>query len=168
MHITIITGEIDSGKTTYLSHMIEKIDSRERIAGIIAHGLYEPGKTRKSGFSIESLATGEERMLLYSTQGERTLAVGRFFMSQENLLWAIDELYASKEATAIVIDELGPLELQRRGYYDVVNWILRSWDGRELFLVIRTELLDKILDIFHLDAYKYTIVYINKNKRTIT
>ena len=148
--IIIITGDIHSGKTTYAVDYIKEQQGKKRLAGIIAHGIYEDHAGEKSGFEIESIATGEKRILISSRYSPDSIAVGRFFISSSSLRWAEDEIRRGIESDSIIVDEIGPLELKKKGYYDVVNWLLDSFDG-DIVLVVRASLVGQVIELFHLD-----------------
>ncbi len=62
-------------------------------------------------------------------------------------------------APTIAVDELGPLELKRQGYYLTVRDLLEHYQGR-LYLVIRDTIIDDMLEILEIDRYKCTIIRI--------
>lgn len=150
--ITIITGDIDSGKTTEAQRMLSR---RENCAGMLAHGLQEE-TSEKYGYEVESVPTGERRVLLRSTPASDSVPVGRFYLDTHTLRWAINQLKAGMTSDTLLVDELGPLELAGGGYYDTVNYLLTHYRG-ELILVIRSGLLEPMLKKLGLQRSQVTV-----------
>ncbi len=161
--ITIITGEINSGKTTQLKHLIETFTDK-RVGGVIAEGLFDNCKDRKSGFTVRSLESGESRLLLSEVEVKGMIPVGRFWMSGEVLTWACDQIKYGINGDIIVIDEIGHLELQCKGYYDVLKLVLDEFLG-ELILVIRKELILQVQELFCLDPDGIDLIQVENRKR---
>jgi nucleoside-triphosphatase THEP1 len=148
MQITVITGAIGCGKTTRLDAYRKRAP---KAAGIIARGLYESQNEKfKYGYELESLKTGERRLLLTSSPKSHLHPVGRFFMDPDVLEWAKTQLLEGMNAPMLVLDELGPLELEGGGYYDTFRTVLSSYQG-ELVLVIRSSILERMLHRLNLD-----------------
>ncbi len=159
LEIYIITGDINCGKTTALIDLLSSDSRAGKAEGVISHGVMEEGTRRKSGYRIESLRTGEQRTLLGSRPQPGSIPTGRFFMYPEVLQWAQEQISCARAAPTIAVDELGPLELKRQGYYLTVRDLLEHYQGR-LYLVIRDTIIDDMLEILEIDRYKCTIIRI--------
>lgn len=142
----IITGPIDSGKSTYLKTLIESaIQDGRTVGGIRAESLLR--SDHKYGYDVEDLKTGDCRPLLRekkewggSIEKDDQL-VGRFILFKSGLHFAEQALRSAVDEPAdlICIDELGPLEAQGGGYAQVLSELIEKYNG-ELLIVVREEL----------------------------
>jgi nucleoside-triphosphatase THEP1 len=135
--IVLYTGPVRSGKTTAL---------RARFEGdATADGLLAPDVDGRR--HVLRLATGELRPLEASAPAE-PVAVGRFTFDGAVFAWARAGLLAACAAApaTVVVDEVGPLELDGRGLEPAVSAAVRL--GREsetrVVLVVRDTLLDRV------------------------
>lgn len=147
MSIIIITGERGCGKSTYAAQLIRKYPD---AGGILTRGYLDPATGRKDLYVIEDVVTKEKRILMEHSPDPRSADVGRFRVNSNSFRWAIEVLEDAKECEPILIDELGPLELSHKGYYDVASKLIES--GRGLILVIRSQILEQMLLLLGLDA----------------
>jgi len=163
---SIITGPIHSGKTTLLKRMIADFRAGEvSVGGILAEALYDE-RGKKTGFDAEDIATGRRIPLVREFQqpllpGDQR--VGRFTVlgrglnsASEVLLEAAgliapaqpEDLSMPAPAAVLCLDEVGPLEMEGKGYYPVLRRILDSYAG-ELVLVGRTEIYDDLAGLLY-------------------
>lgn len=132
--ITIVTGDIRSGKTT----LARDLFTRHDVGGIVAPG-------DNSDRVIMDLSTGTTRRLIGTNDDDDVVRVGRFKLHRPTLDWANDLLlHATKQPTisTIVIDEIGKLELAGGGHAAVIPSLVR-WSlmaNHELVVVVREEL----------------------------
>ncbi len=142
--ITIITGAINSGKTSEAKNYINTKGEFYSCAGILAQGIYEKGFcSHKSGYAVRSIRTGDQRILMSSVSDEANVPVGRFFLYPEAMDWAKGQLQEGMRAEILVVDELGPLELAEKGYYDTVKSLVADYRG-ELVLVMRDSVIEAL------------------------
>ncbi len=149
----ILTGEKNSGKSTLCMHLASVPSFR--LGGFISAGMWEGNE--KTGYQLYRPATGE-RILLASRDRERLsdscAADGKlaFLFSKEAFIraeqWLADDL--SRGVQAVCIDEVGPLELQKQGFYDILRPGRRSDNAAYLF-VVRRSLLPEVTALLSLD-----------------
>lgn len=157
MEIIIITGAVNSGKTTLLRDFFEKEKSQGNFpTGIIAPGIFENGI--KTGFEVIDLSSGESKILA-STEKDKFsgFQAGKFFFSSEAFEFAKKALLNFEHKVIVFLDEVGPLELEGKGYADCLKVLLES-DIQKLYLVIRSSVLRDFLKIY-LTSRKFTIKY---------
>jgi nucleoside-triphosphatase THEP1 len=157
--VTVITGSIGAGKTTRAHSYAQQ---RTGASGILAFGLFEAGA--KTGYAAQSIRTNERRTLLCSHRVEGFFPVGKFFMDPEAFAWANHEILSGTDAPMIVIDELGPLELEKQGYYDAANTLVNTYSG-ELVLVIRSNIVERMLHLLGLDFNRIHIIPVTGKER---
>lgn len=147
MRTIIITGDRGSGKTTYARELVKEFPL---AGGILARGYLDPATGRKDLYVVEDLRDGNKRILLEHCPSESHSDVGRFTIHEDSFSWAIEVLEDSKDRSPVLIDELGPLELTKKGYYDVATRLLS--ESRDLILVVRSQLLEAMLLLLGLKA----------------
>lgn len=142
--IYILTGPVGSGKTTAL---INWIKGRKDVSGILTP------------------LTGEKRVFLNAKTGEQfpmeaeadesaVLSIGRFRFSKQNFEKAIQAIRETMHHDGwLIIDEIGPLELQGKGFHDVLKEVLAQRKDK-LLLVVREGLLEKVKNYFELNAFE--------------
>ena len=143
--IYMLTAPVGSGKTSSLLKWAER---REDVAGIftpIVNGErvfmnIENGET----FSMQSREPGEEKYV-----------VGKYMFSKPGFDKAISYILAAsaKEIDWLVIDEIGPLELQGQGFCNVLKDLLMKEDrGYAILLVVRDGMTAAVKEFFALDT----------------
>ena len=111
--LVLVTGHQGSGKTRWCLALAEAASTR----GIPRSGLVSPAVFEgdlKVGIDLRDLKTGVQRPLAVhrgkSSQGQSTQD---WHFNDETLKWGNAILAQSGDCPLIVLDELGPLELQR-------------------------------------------------------
>jgi nucleoside-triphosphatase THEP1 len=141
--IFILTGERQSGKTTFLKELIRIIRSKGvNPGGFISEGVHE-GENR-TGFNLADITTGSAIELCCTVERPGMIRQGRFWFSREALLKGeeiISKAVASK-ALIIVIDEVGPLEISGKGWYDAIESATATSDAVHIWTV-RKSLITK-------------------------
>ena len=96
----------------------------------------------------------------------KNIKVGRFSMNQEALIWATEKIAsASKNCSAVLIDELGSAELHGLGYAGIAKELINRYKGL-IILVVRIEILEQMRSYLHCDPETTIIVNVEKsNKR---
>jgi len=163
---TIITGEINCGKTSLLRRILLGRKNRDlRTGGVIGLPIYHDGL--KAGYDVMDVRLGGAVPLLRDIDRLDNcgridgMRIGRFFLFTGGLEFAgrvlrreggltdgIQEAAAAAgelPVDTLCIDELGPLEMKGGGYAPVFHSLLGSFTG-ELILVSRGESLEWVED----------------------
>ena len=171
MRLLVISGEKDSGKTTYLRKFIQ--DARhmhKRVSGIITEAVGIPDSMvmveRKMRYDIIDVSTGERRCLLLdtlqypSTSGSK---VGRFTLNETTMEWAKLRLLqmAEERPEILVLDELGQLEIAGKGYFPVVMRLLNEYKGT-MVLVVRHGMRERLLETLGVAEGSYDLIEIER------
>lgn len=147
----ILTGDIHSGKTTTL---MKWAAGRKDVYGILT-----PVTDGKRVFmNVETKELFD--MEIPPGSGEESLSVGRFVFSKTNFekANAILQMAAKEKSGWLVIDEIGPLELNGKGFSETLKNILRSDYNQNIILVVRKQLLEKMIEYFELNPAQIEIV----------
>jgi nucleoside-triphosphatase THEP1 len=113
--ITIVSGDIESGKTSYCNNVATELDERGwDVRGVISPAVFD-GET-KIAIDAVDISTAEQRRLAdlrsnnTSTSGPTTK---RWAFYAETIDWCNDVLKRSTPCDLLVVDELGPLEFEQ-------------------------------------------------------
>ena len=146
--IVLITGEPSAGKTTFLSGLIQELKSESiSVGGILAPGQWMGGE--RSGFEVVDLRSGRSHPLCRRISGASGITAGPFVFDPGGLSFGAQAIErALDEAVQVLcIDEIGPLELEGRGW----SSSLRSAHARSrgvLVLVVRSSLIEEVQKSF--------------------
>jgi nucleoside-triphosphatase THEP1 len=147
--ITIITGPVDSGKTTRLRTLVDDLHGEDKsVAGIITEAVY--GDSGKKEYLACDLSSGKTKTLASIHEQENSFKLGKFYFSIDAFAFTHDVITkAIDTADVLVIDELGKLEVQKRGHYNDTVAVLDRFEGH-FVLVIRNSLLEALLGMLHI------------------
>jgi nucleoside-triphosphatase THEP1 len=142
--VIILTGEIQTGKTTLLQQFCI---GRNDVAGILTPIV--------NGKRVFYNIAGNSFFNMEAGANEATVAVGKYLFSASSFINSSSILLkASKSAeyNYLIIDEIGPLEIkQQLGFYPAVKQILSSSYNYTLILVVRQSLAGAVIEKFNLD-----------------
>ena len=142
--IYILSGAIKSGKTTKL---LEFSSMHNDVYGILS-----PVSGGKRYFFD---AYTKEQFPMESEPGSvSVLRVGKFSFDANAFKKAVTIIRRglNHKHGWLIIDEIGPLELNKEGFYEVINEIISSPPPLKILFVIRDTILHKAIDFFKLDA----------------
>lgn len=142
----ILTGAIQSGKTTALQHWLLNKDARGILSPVVneVRTLY---------------ATREEIYIPFQApeSSPETISVGRFHFYKKAFDQANEILLKVVRVDWCIVDEVGPLELQEQGFFPAIER-LRNNSSSNLLLVVRSSLLKEVQEKFVLrDARVITL-----------
>jgi nucleoside-triphosphatase len=135
--VLIVTGAKGAGKTRWC----EQLATYTRNAGYTVAGLLSPGQFAggaKTGIIALDLQSGEERTLAVRNPDD---GGRRWQFNEETLIWGNQKLSDTRPCHTLIIDEIGPLELQEERGWTAVWTLLAAGHFRRAFLVIRPSLL---------------------------
>jgi len=140
--VIIITGPIGSGKTTQLE---EWVKTQKNIGGILM-----PVRSGKRFFF--NISSGEEYPAEADDKETDIIGIGKFRFSARSFNRANGEILNSFENfCTVIIDEIGPLELNGKGFAPVLRTILEDKNRLneiDLILVIREGMVEPVTDHF--------------------
>jgi nucleoside-triphosphatase THEP1 len=143
--LALVTGEVGVGKTTVAGRVVELV----RVRGCVCAGLWAPARVvggQKAGIEAVDLRSGECRLLARTATQGAGEQVGPYTFDPAVLAWA-NQVLVDAIATRpdlLVVDEIGPLELERgRGLAPVLEPLAAGRVPRAL-VVVRAWLLDAL------------------------
>jgi len=147
--VFIITGGVNTGKTT----LFERIHKRQGGGGFSLPKIIVNNQFK--GYWIKDLNTGEktEFALIESMDGYLH-KMGRFYFLPQGMEFArrIYKKAIETEEKNFFIDEIGPLELEDKGFSHIFRDALTSFEN--IYVVVRESCLDDVIRKFGLNEYK--------------
>lgn len=135
----IVTGRRGAGKTTFCRKLAERARALGwDVAGILSPVLLEMG--RKTGIVALDLRRGESR-LLASAQPRAgcALRLGIWWFDPDTLAWGNQVLAAALPCDLLIVDEIGPLELELGQGWTAARDALAGTSYRLALAVVRPE-----------------------------
>ena len=161
--VTIITGEMDAGKTTELIRLYSELpagtaDGFASIKVFSEQGVLE-------GYDLKRLASGERFPFIRLSPGDAVLPqkdsfeFDRFNFLREPLAiaeQAIMDILSDSSIRTILLDEIGPVELQGNGFCSALKVLLEN--EKDLYLCINRKNLDPVAKKFGIVTYRLIVV----------
>lgn len=140
--IYILTGDIQTGKTTSLMNWCEQ---RADVAGILTPIIDDKRKFVNvfSNAVFDMEANNEEKDILLI--GKYRFSLKAFDRAKQILLQSLPSTI-----NYLIIDEIGFLEIKGEGFYECVKTILKKNIDQKIILVVRKNLLTDVIKIFNL------------------
>ena len=148
--IFILSAPIHSGKTTSLMHWATHHTN--------IYGIFSPVLNGKRVFM--NAFTGEQFEMEAFNELD-VLLIGKFTFSVKAFERAIAVVRdaTKKENGWLVIDEIGPLELQGKGFAPILSSILSDAKvSLQILLVVRDSILNDVIKEFGLDRYSVKLI----------
>jgi len=142
--IFILTGNQGSGKTTFIKNLLELIGDSYTTGGILSFGTWENNK--RSSFYLKDLMTGKSELLCDTNNSANSIPFRHFFFKPTGFNFgrlAIENALHTG-TNILVVDEIGPLEMEGKGWASSVNKILHS-SCKVIILTIRRSLVKDII-----------------------
>jgi nucleoside-triphosphatase THEP1 len=140
-HITILTGPFGSGKTTECLRLIEWA----RQHGLDCAGIVCPARfdgAHKVGIDLLNVRTGECRSLAEADDRPAALRTTHYRFDVEVMAWGTVILDMACPCDVLILDEIGPLELERgQGWVNALT-VLREGQFDLAVVVVRPSLVD--------------------------
>lgn len=145
----IVTGSQGSGKTSYIKSLIT-----ENTAGIYSSVVYE----NNSRIGYDALIIGSnEKFTLCRIGYESGLTLGKFGFYEDTFKIITDRItnHSEGKADTIIIDEIGLLEKDKKGWYDLLSWAMNN-EHFNIILSVRKELVEHIKELF--PHYQFEVI----------
>lgn len=155
--IYIISGAIDSGKSQKIAMIYQ---NSKKGDGWISRKIYL--KNKFIGYELERLSTGDKVPFAFFKDYlpmdlEISFTYGPFYFSKKGLEFAIkiSKNIIKENIDPVYIDEVGPLELNGKGFHSILTNILRT--GKDIYLVIRTHCVEEVLKKYEIKEYQILV-----------
>lgn len=143
--IAILTGPVQSGKTTFLENAVRELRHRNvRINGYLSEVIREQNTVL--GYDLNNLR--EKTVIPYiRKQGlDEWERAGAYFFLPQGLEEAKKIILSHRPPTWLIVDEIGPLELSGKGVWPAFLQVLSDPLTR-ILCVVRRSILDDFLGL---------------------
>jgi nucleoside-triphosphatase THEP1 len=142
--VYLFTGPVKSGKS---SRLYEWIKTREDVAGILSLMI----GNKKHLYSIS-----QKQSKCLESHSDNIIHVGRYQFDPDVFNWARTRLSEDLKTNpkVLIIDELGPLEINGKGLDPAVSNVLsnaKDMSNLILIFVVRASLVAKVQEFFKLE-----------------
>lgn len=133
--VSVLTGNRRIGKTTVCRETVALARAQgDECGGILT-------VARDGARDVYDVRTGEVRRLTQPPDAQPAVVQGRFRFNPETLSWAKEVLSQSVPCDLLVIDEIGPLEIERGAGWVTAFEVLHSRAFALAVVVVRPELV---------------------------
>lgn len=141
--LIILTGGRGVGKTT----VCHRVVALARRRGYECRGILTVA--RQGVRDVLNVHSGGRRRLTTASGEERVVTQGRFQFDPQTLSWGNEILSQARPCHLLVIDEIGPLEMERgQGWVSAFD-VLQAGQYALALLVVRPELIVPVCDKLH-------------------
>ncbi len=151
--IHIITGSINSGKTTKLLSLYNELKAGD---GFILPKVFIEGNY--AGQQIVRLSTGIGIPLSYKKDyipayWDEQYCLDVYSFSHKGFEFASETVkdIISDNISPIFVDEIGPLELEEKGFFQLLSQLLSR--DYTMYISVRNSLLENVIDKFKIKQY---------------
>jgi nucleoside-triphosphatase THEP1 len=159
--IYIVTSGINEGKTRKMEAIYREIKKGD---GWVSKKVFVNGQF--IGYEIMRLSTNGKLPLAYKKEyipsgWQEIYSIGPYLFSKQAFEFAkkIIEEMISINIEPVFIDEIGPLELQGKGFCPLLEQILKT--QKDLYIAVRSHCVDDVIKKFNIKDYK--IIPVNQS-----
>ncbi|MDI6783245.1 MAG: nucleoside-triphosphatase [bacterium] len=148
----LLTGPINSGKSSAVAQIAQRLrEEKLAIGGIVSMPILENGI--KKGFDALCLSTRKTKLLarlktLVPNSTLADLAIGQWIIFDNGIRFCNQQIEEARQKNpqVIIIDEIGPLEIQGKGFRLVLDKILLGEQKIpfHLLVVVRKSLVEEV------------------------
>ena len=142
-----VTGEVESGKTRLIKEVVSELRKENfSISGFYSERIMKNGQT--TGYDVVNILSGEKVKFL-RTEGNSTQSkIGKYYIYPKALT-LFEKASRNNSDEIFLLDEVGRLELQEKGWYNVLQHMANE-SKKHLLLVVREEVIDEVAKKFGL------------------
>jgi nucleoside-triphosphatase THEP1 len=152
--IYIITGGIDEGKTREIEAIYREMKKGD---GWISKKVFL--NEEFIGYEIVKLSTGKKLPLALKKEyvpadWDEISSIGPFCFSKRAFEFAgkISDEIIEKNINPVFIDEIGPLELQGKGFCPMLDNILKT--QKDIYIVVRSHCVEAVINRFEIKSHE--------------
>jgi nucleoside-triphosphatase THEP1 len=146
-NIYIVTGNIEAGKTSTILEIVSKLKMENiKVEGIVTTRILENEIT--AGYDVLNISTREKVRFLRTFGDDIQQRIGKYFIYDEGLKLGENSLNNSN-TKLFVIDEIGKLELEEKGWHKLLLQVI-SHSKSNLLLSVRLEVINEVLEKYNI------------------
>ena len=143
--IIIVTGERGEGKTTFVKKIIDVLkDEGLETKGFLSLALFDD--EIKIGYNLLNIPDNKVASFIRTNEFQGMVKFRKYYFSNEGIIWGNKILLSYKKNTSdiLVIDEIGPLELEGGGWAESLNELVKLPQFKMIWIV-RKEILEEVI-----------------------
>ncbi|MDA3865768.1 MAG: hypothetical protein PF489_03340 [Salinivirgaceae bacterium] len=147
-NIYIVTGDVHQGKTSFVRKVVEKLCANNmEVGGFLSLGEISHGQ--RSGFVLRTLANAKDVELCSDEPHDDWQQFRRFYFNPDAIALGNEILKqeAQKQIPVVVVDEIGPMELNGFGWFPGISALQTHFSGTQIW-VVRNTLVDEVKHFF--------------------
>lgn len=149
----IITGPRRAGKSTLCMDILQYLKNNNKDAG----GVITPQNSIRWMYFVRD----DRKIRFEAKKGEESIQVGKFHIHKGNMQQAIIQIERSLEIEYLFVDEIGILEMNKGGFYPVLEKAFSREQGN--IFVVRESLVEDILDSYDFN-HNFQIIRVKKSQ----
>lgn len=150
----VLSGPIHSGKTSLLVRILTELkEQRRSLNGLLSLACFEEGEFQ--GYNGYGIGTGETFSLIRMTGEAEWDRIGSFYFIPEGMRKAQAHIMQITSSRLTVIDEMGPLELEGKGFWP--SFLNLKDVAQPVLTVIRNELLPAFIPRFGIQPRVFSL-----------
>jgi nucleoside-triphosphatase THEP1 len=164
--LIIITGERSEGKTTFLKKIINSFKTEGiEMKGFLSSVVFENLPTRpagrqagqagkiKTGYNLQNISDNAEMNFIRIAEFPGMIKFRKYYFSHDAIAWGNKILLSYKENSSgiLIIDEIGPWELEGGGWAESLNKLVEL-PRFKMIWVVRNEILDDVIKKWDLET----------------
>jgi len=157
--VFIITGHPGSGKTTFLYNLVKELrDLKIQAGGFLADGFW--ADDARSHFELVDLFSHERILFCTKEPHINWEKLGHFYINPASVIFGEKVLDTINLGAfpICVIDEVGPFELQGRGWSQAIFKIGNNLPEKPMIWIVRENLVQAVVRHFGLDNYSLKLI----------
>lgn len=146
----IIHGNKNQGKTTKIKKLLTQLVADKKTVA----GFYSEKKLQNNniiGYDLITLPSKESFSFLRLHGLENQDKIGSYYINEFALAEGVVQIKKGiiNQTNYVIIDEIGKLELNNKGWYVALNRLLTNYSG-EIILSVRTEFVKAVIEKWQL------------------
>ncbi|MGQ9672337.1 MAG: nucleoside-triphosphatase, partial [Candidatus Aminicenantales bacterium] len=141
--ILVLTGPVHSGKTSLVQRVVARLRKENfSLDGYLSLAVVKDGAV--VGYDLFDLATERAVPFLRKKSQKDGLTVGPYYFVPGALKKAHQKILESSPQDFLVVDEVGPAEVQGQGIWPALSTVLEK-PSRRCLLIVRSSILRDVL-----------------------
>lgn len=134
----VIVGDAEVGKTSWIEEVIELLKRNGKsVDGLISKKVVIAEE--KWHHDLVRISAGEKHQLTTMDEIETSTSIGKFNFYEETIAWGNEQLVSINNSKIMIIDEIGLLEFDNKGFLPGLNQLIKFHEG-SLIITLRTSL----------------------------
>ena len=139
--IVVITGQVDSGKTTFLLNILPALNMKGEVQGVCSPKSFFEGNF--IGYDLLDISANKKFPFIRLQPEPDWVKLGKFHFNPEIIERGNEIIRQADKADILIIDEIGPLELNGSGFRPGLEHCFDNFRGT-LIIVSRIDLINDI------------------------